>query len=52
MGYLYRSAPTVYQNSSLVSYFKQQVHDGATIVGLFQWPLKLLNDKSNLNEGG
>ncbi len=39
MVYLYRSVPTVYQNSSLVGYFKQQVYDGATIVGLFQWPL-------------
>ena len=39
MVYLYRSVPTVYQNSSLVGYFRQQVYDGATIVGLFQWPL-------------
>jgi hypothetical protein len=39
VAYPYRSVPTVYQNSSLVSYFKQQVYDGATIVGLFQWPL-------------
>ena len=39
MIYLYRSVPTVYQNSSLVGYFRQQVYDGATIVGLFQWPL-------------
>ena len=37
--YLYRSVPTVYQNSSLVGYLKQQVYGGATIVGLFQWPL-------------
>jgi type IV secretory pathway TraG/TraD family ATPase VirD4 len=37
--YLYRSVPTVYQNSSLVGYFRQQVYDGTTIVGLFQWPL-------------
>ena len=37
--HLYRSVPTVYQNSSLVGYFRQQVYDGATIVGLFQWPL-------------
>jgi type IV secretory pathway TraG/TraD family ATPase VirD4 len=39
MVYLYRSVPTVYQNSSLVSYFKTQIYDGATIVGLFQLPL-------------
>jgi type IV secretory pathway TraG/TraD family ATPase VirD4 len=39
MVYLYRSVPTVYQNGSLVGYFKQQVYGGATIVGLFQWPL-------------
>ena len=38
MIYLYRNAPTVYQNSSLGSYFKQQVYSGATIVDLFQWP--------------
>jgi hypothetical protein len=37
--YLYRSVPTVYQNSLLVGYFKQQIYDGATFVGLFQWPL-------------
>jgi type IV secretory pathway TraG/TraD family ATPase VirD4 len=37
--YLYRSVPTVYQNSSLVGYFRQQVYGGTTIVGLFQWPL-------------
>ncbi len=37
--YLYRSVPTVYQNRSLVGYFRQQVYGGATIVGLFQWPL-------------
>ena len=29
MVYLYRSVPTVYQNSSLVGYFKQQVYNGA-----------------------
>ena len=39
MVYLYRSVPTVHQNSSLVDYFKQQIYGGATIVGLFQWPL-------------
>ena len=39
MIYLYRSVPTVYQNSSLVGYFRQQVYGGATIVDLFQWPL-------------
>jgi type IV secretory pathway TraG/TraD family ATPase VirD4 len=39
MIYLYRSAPTVYQNSSMVSYFKQQIYGGAGIVDLFQWPL-------------
>jgi type IV secretory pathway TraG/TraD family ATPase VirD4 len=39
MVYLYRSVPTVYQNSSLVGYFRQQVYGGATIVGLFQLPL-------------
>src|SRR5208337_3143018 len=37
--YLYRSAPTVYQNSSMVRFFKQQVYGGAGIVDLFQWPL-------------
>jgi len=39
MVYLYRSVPTVYQNGSLVSYFRQEVYGGTTIVGLFQWPL-------------
>ena len=39
MIYLYRSAPTVYQNSALGSYLKQQVYSGASIVDLFQWPL-------------
>jgi ATP-dependent exoDNAse (exonuclease V) alpha subunit len=39
MIYIYRSAPTVYQNSSLVSYFKQQIYNRATITDLFQWPL-------------
>jgi type IV secretory pathway TraG/TraD family ATPase VirD4 len=39
MVYLYRSVPTVYQNGSLVGYFRQQVYGGTTIVGLFQWPL-------------
>ena len=39
MVYLYRSVPTVYQNGSLVAYFRQQVYGGTTIVGLFQWPL-------------
>jgi len=39
MVYLYRSVPTVYQNSSLLGYFRQQVYGGATIVGLFQLPL-------------
>jgi len=39
MVYLYRSVPTVYQNSSLVGYFRQPVYGGTTIAGLFQWPL-------------
>jgi len=39
MVYLYRGTPTVYQNSSLASYFKQQIYNGATITDLFQWPL-------------
>jgi hypothetical protein len=39
MIYLYRSAPNVYQNSSLGSYFKQKVYGGARVVDLFQWPL-------------
>jgi hypothetical protein len=39
MVYLYRSVPTAYESGSLVSYFRQQVYGGATIVGLFQWPL-------------
>jgi type IV secretory pathway TraG/TraD family ATPase VirD4 len=39
MIYLYRSAPTLYQNTSLGSYFKQQVYGGTTIVDVFQWPL-------------
>ena len=39
MVYLYRSVPTVYQNGSLVGYFRQQVYGGTTIVGLFRWPL-------------
>jgi hypothetical protein len=39
VAYLYRSVPTVYQNSSLVGYFRQQVYGGATIVDLFELPL-------------
>ena len=39
MIYVYRSAPSVYQNSALGSYLKQQVYGGASIVDLFQWPL-------------
>jgi hypothetical protein len=36
MIYLYRSAPNVYQNSSLGSYLKHQVYSGTDIVDLFQ----------------
>jgi type IV secretory pathway TraG/TraD family ATPase VirD4 len=39
MTYLYRSAPSIYQNRALGSYLKQQVYDGASVVDLFQWPL-------------
>jgi hypothetical protein len=50
--YLYRRVPTVYQNSSLVGYFRQQIYGGATIVGLFQWPLaQALISMGNLDEG-
>ena len=39
MIYLYCSAPSMYQNSALGSYLKQQVYRGASIVNFFQWPL-------------
>jgi RecA/RadA recombinase len=37
--YLYRSAPSPYQTSSLGGYLKQQVYGGETIFDLFRWPL-------------
>lgn len=39
MVYLYRSAPTLYQNNSLRNYLKQTVYDGAGLGDLFEWPL-------------
>ncbi len=37
--YLYRRVPTMYQNSSLRSYLKQQIYDGAGLGNIFERPL-------------
>jgi len=41
MAFLYRSAPTLYQNKSLHSYLKQAVYGGTGLTDLFEWPLIL-----------
>ncbi len=39
MEYLYRSAPTVFQNTALNGYLQHQVYGGQSILDIFQWPL-------------
>ena len=39
MAFLYRGAPTVYQDKALASYFRQHVYDGASFAELFKWQL-------------
>ncbi len=36
---LYRSAPSIFPNSALASYLKQQVYDGESLMDIFELPL-------------